>query len=71
MLAIKKIGRERPDTQDEHTNNFFLQTRGLPTPATGEQASYILQRLAEASRPFGTTVVLKGYTAEITLKRRN
>jgi poly-gamma-glutamate capsule biosynthesis protein CapA/YwtB (metallophosphatase superfamily) len=70
-IAMNKVGRGQPDTQDEHTNNLFLQTRGLPTPATGEQASYILQRLADASRPFGTTVVLKGDTAEITLKRKN
>ncbi len=70
-IALNKIGRGQPDTQGEHTNNLFLQTRGLPMPATGEQASYILQRLADASRPFGTMVVLKGDTAEITLNHRN
>ncbi len=70
-IAMNKIGRGQPDTQDEHTNNLFLQTRGLPKLATGDQASYILQRLADASRPFGTTVVVKGDTAEITLKGGN
>jgi len=70
-ITMNKIGQGQPDTQDEHTNNLFLQTRGLPMPATGEQASYILQRLADVSRPFGTTVVLKGDTAEVMLKRRN
>ena len=55
-IALNKIGQGEPDTQDEHTNNLFLQTRGLPKPATGDQARYILQRLADASRPFGTTV---------------
>jgi poly-gamma-glutamate capsule biosynthesis protein CapA/YwtB (metallophosphatase superfamily) len=63
-----KIGQGQADTQDEHTNNLFLQTRGLPTPATGDQAQYILQRLAAASRPFGTTLEIKGETAEVRLK---
>jgi len=70
-IAMNKIGRGEPDTQDEHTNNLFLQTRGLPKLVTGDQALYILQRLADASRPFGTTVALKGDTAEITLQRGN
>jgi poly-gamma-glutamate capsule biosynthesis protein CapA/YwtB (metallophosphatase superfamily) len=70
-IAMNKIGQGQPDTQDEHTNNLFLQTRGLPTPATGEQAHYILERLADASRPFGTTVEVKGDTAEIKLKAGN
>jgi poly-gamma-glutamate capsule biosynthesis protein CapA/YwtB (metallophosphatase superfamily) len=68
-IAMNKIGRGQPDTQDEHTNNLFLQTRGLPKLATGDQALYILQRLADASRPFGTTVAVKGDSAEIKLKR--
>jgi poly-gamma-glutamate capsule biosynthesis protein CapA/YwtB (metallophosphatase superfamily) len=70
-IAMNKIGRGEPDTQDEHTNNLFLQTRGLPKLATGDQALYILQRLADASRPFGTIVAVKGDTAEIKLKRGN
>jgi poly-gamma-glutamate synthesis protein (capsule biosynthesis protein) len=70
-IALNKIGQGQADTEDEHTNNLFLQTRGLPTPATGEQAHYILERLASLSRPFGTTVVLKGDTAAIELKARN
>ena len=70
-IAMNKIGQGQADTQDEHTNNLFLQTRGLPTPATGEQAHYILERLADASRPFGTTVEVKGDTAEIKLKGEN
>jgi len=67
-VAQNKLGQGQADTQDEHTNNLFLQTRGLPTPATGEQAHYILQRLADLSRPFGTAVVVKGDSAEIQLK---
>jgi poly-gamma-glutamate capsule biosynthesis protein CapA/YwtB (metallophosphatase superfamily) len=67
-IAQNKIGQGQPDTHDEHTNNLFLQTRGLPAPAAGEQAHYILERLADLSRPFGTTVVVKNDTAEIKLK---
>ena len=70
-IAQNKIGDGQPDTHDEHTNNLFLQTRGLPTPATGEQAHYILERLADLSRPFGTRVEVKGETAEIKLKGGN
>jgi len=67
-IAQNKIGQGQADTQDEHTNNLFLQTRGLPTPATGEQAHYILERLVNLSRPFGTTIEVKGDMAEIKLK---
>src|ERR1700680_666096 len=44
-IVLNKIGQGQPDTQDEHTNNLYLQTRGLPKLATGDQAHYILQRL--------------------------
>jgi poly-gamma-glutamate capsule biosynthesis protein CapA/YwtB (metallophosphatase superfamily) len=67
-VAQNKIGQGQADTQDEHTNNLFLQTRGLPALAAGDQAHYILERLADASRPFGTTIEVKGETAEIKLK---
>jgi poly-gamma-glutamate capsule biosynthesis protein CapA/YwtB (metallophosphatase superfamily) len=70
-IAQNKIGQGQPDVHDEHTNNLFLQTRGLPSPATGEQARYILERLAALSRPFGTEIEVKGDTAEIKLKSRN
>jgi len=70
-IAQNKIGEGQADMHDEHTNNLFLKTRGLPTPATGEQARYILERLADLSRPFGTTVVVKGDAAEIQLKGRD
>jgi poly-gamma-glutamate synthesis protein (capsule biosynthesis protein) len=70
-IAMNKIGQGQADTQDEHTNNLFLQTRGLPAPVTGEQAHYILERLADLSRPFGTTVEVKGDVAEVKLKGEN
>jgi hypothetical protein len=43
----------------------------LPTPVTGARAGYILQRLADLSKPFGTTLEVKGDTAEIKLKAAN
>jgi poly-gamma-glutamate synthesis protein (capsule biosynthesis protein) len=67
-IAQNKIGQGQPDIHDPHANNLFLQTRGLPSPVTGEQAHYILERLAELSRPFGTTLVIKDDAAEIKLK---
>jgi poly-gamma-glutamate synthesis protein (capsule biosynthesis protein) len=66
-IAMNKIGEGQPDVHDPFTNNLFLQTRGLPKPATGTQAHYILERLANASRPFGTTLEITGDTARIRL----
>jgi hypothetical protein len=43
----------------------------LPSPATGARAGYILQRLADLSKPFGTQLEIKGETAEIRLKTGN
>jgi poly-gamma-glutamate synthesis protein (capsule biosynthesis protein) len=70
-IAMNKIGHGQADTEDEHTNNLFLQTRGLPKPATGDQARYILERLAGLSKPFGTALEIKGDTAEIKLNGEN
>jgi hypothetical protein len=70
-IFLNKIGEGQPDVHDGHTNNRFLDTRGLPRPATGDQARYILERLADSSRPFGTTLEVKGETAEINLKGSN
>jgi poly-gamma-glutamate capsule biosynthesis protein CapA/YwtB (metallophosphatase superfamily) len=67
-IAMNKVGEGEPDVRDEHDNNLYLKTRGLPKLATGVQAGYILQRLADSSRPFGTKVEVKGETAEINLK---
>jgi poly-gamma-glutamate capsule biosynthesis protein CapA/YwtB (metallophosphatase superfamily) len=70
-IVMNIIGEGQPDVHSEYTNNEFLDTRGLPSPATGARAGYILQRLADASKPFGTTVEIKGETAEIKLKVGN
>jgi poly-gamma-glutamate capsule biosynthesis protein CapA/YwtB (metallophosphatase superfamily) len=70
-ITLNKIGKGQADTQNPRANNEFLATRGLPTPATGEKARYILERLADSCRPFGTTVELTGDMAEIRLKAKN
>ena len=67
-IAQNKVGQGQPDVHDEHDNNLFLQTRGLPKPVRGEQAWYILDRLANLSRPFGTDIEISGDTAEVKLK---
>jgi poly-gamma-glutamate capsule biosynthesis protein CapA/YwtB (metallophosphatase superfamily) len=66
-IALNVIGEGQPDVHSEYTNNQFLDTRGLPTPAKGAKAGYILQRVAEESKPFGTVLELNGDTAEIKL----
>jgi poly-gamma-glutamate capsule biosynthesis protein CapA/YwtB (metallophosphatase superfamily) len=70
-IVLNNVGKGQPDIHNEYTNNRFLDTRGLPAPATGARAGYILQRLADASKPFGTTVELKGDMAEINLNEGN
>ena len=66
-IALNNVGEGQPDIHSEYTNNQFLDTRGLPAPATGAKAGYILQRLAEASKPFGTMVEVQGETATVKL----
>jgi poly-gamma-glutamate capsule biosynthesis protein CapA/YwtB (metallophosphatase superfamily) len=70
-IVLNYVGEGQPDIHDPFTNNQFLDTRGLPSPATGARAGYILQRVADMSKPFGTTIEIKGDTAEIKLKAKN
>jgi len=67
-IVLNNVGEGQPDIHNEYANNQFLDTRGLPSPATGARAGYIVQRLAEASRPFGTSVEIKGDMGEIRMK---
>jgi poly-gamma-glutamate synthesis protein (capsule biosynthesis protein) len=67
-IVLNYVGEGQPDMHDEYASNRFLHTRGLPSPATGARAGYILERLAEFSKPFGTKFEIKGDTAEIKLK---
>src|SRR5262249_57070359 len=62
-VVLNNIGDGQPDVQNPYTSNQFLHTRGLPVPATGARAGYILERLSNASNPFGTTMQIKGETA--------
>ena len=67
-VALNVMGEGQPDVHNEYADNQFLHTRGLPSPATGARAGYILQRLADLSKPFGTKFEIKGDTAEIKIK---
>lgn len=67
-VTLNNIGQGQPDAHNGYATNEFLYTRGLPSLATGARAGYILQRLAAASKPFGTTIVIKGEVADIRLK---
>ena len=70
-IALNNVGEGQPDIHNGYVNNQFIQTRGLPTPLTGARAGYVLQRVADASKPFGTKMEIKGDTAEINLKAEN
>jgi poly-gamma-glutamate synthesis protein (capsule biosynthesis protein) len=70
-IVLNNVGEGQPDIHNAYTSNQFLITRGLPSPAPGARAGYILQRLAEVSKPFGTKMEIKGDTAEIKLKAGN
>jgi poly-gamma-glutamate synthesis protein (capsule biosynthesis protein) len=67
-IVLNNIGEGQPDVHNAYTSNQFLHTRGLPFPAIGARAGYILQRMADASKPLGTTMEVKGEMAEIKLK---
>jgi poly-gamma-glutamate synthesis protein (capsule biosynthesis protein) len=69
-IVLNNIGDGQPDVQNAYANNQFLHTRGLPVPATGARAGYILERLSNASKPFGTTMEISGETAIITVTGR-
>ena len=69
-VVLNNLGEGQPDVHNEYASNQFLHTRGLPTPATGTRAGYILQRLADASKPFGTRMEIKGETATVTVTGR-
>ena len=69
-VVLNVIGDGQPEVHDEYATNQFLQTRGLPSAATGARAGYILERIAEASKPFGTTMQISGETATITVGGR-
>jgi poly-gamma-glutamate capsule biosynthesis protein CapA/YwtB (metallophosphatase superfamily) len=69
-VVLNTIGDGQPDVHDEYASNQFLHTRGLPAPASGRRAGYILQRLSDASTPFGTLMEIKGDAATVTVTGR-
>jgi poly-gamma-glutamate capsule biosynthesis protein CapA/YwtB (metallophosphatase superfamily) len=67
-LVLNVIGEGQPDVHSEFTNNQFLDTRGLPRPASGAKGRYILERLARLSRPFGSRIEIEGDSARLQLE---
>ncbi len=68
-IALNYVGNGQPDVHSQYTSNEFLLTRGLPSPAEGAQARYILERVAEFSKPFGTRLAIADGAASIELKK--
>lgn len=68
-VALNVIGEGQPEVHDEYAVNQFIQTRGLPAPVTGARAGYILDRVAEASKAFGTRVDVRGDAATVAVGR--
>jgi poly-gamma-glutamate synthesis protein (capsule biosynthesis protein) len=66
-IAMNKIGKGLPDPHDQSDMNQYFRTRGLPRPVSGDQAKFLLQRLANLSRPFGTRIEINGTTAAVRL----
>ncbi len=58
-VVLNNIGGGQPDVHNAYASNEFLHTRGLPIPAAGAGADYILQRLSDVSKPFGTTMEIR------------
>jgi poly-gamma-glutamate synthesis protein (capsule biosynthesis protein) len=67
-IVLNYVGEGQPDIHNAYASNQFLHTRGLPVPAEGARAGYILERLAELSKPFGTKFQISGNTGEIRVK---
>jgi poly-gamma-glutamate synthesis protein (capsule biosynthesis protein) len=66
-VALNTIGEGQPDAHNPYTNNEFLRTRGLPASVTGARAGYILKRVADASKPFGTKVQITADAAIVSV----
>jgi len=69
-VVLNPIGDGQPDVHNAYTSNEFLHTRGLPSAAAGARAGYILQRVADRSAPFGTSVEIRDSTATIRVGAR-
>jgi poly-gamma-glutamate synthesis protein (capsule biosynthesis protein) len=69
-IAMNYVGNGQADLHSQYTSNEFLHTRGLPSAAEGAQGRYILERVAEYSKPFGTRLAIRDGSASIELSRR-
>jgi poly-gamma-glutamate synthesis protein (capsule biosynthesis protein) len=69
-VVLNTIGDGQPDVHNPYTSNEFLHTRGLPAAASGARAGYILQHVADASKPFGTRIDIAADVATITVAPR-
>lgn len=67
-IVMNYVGNGQPHIHNEYAANEFLYTCGLPSPATGARAGYILERMAELSKPFGTKLQISGDTAKIEIE---
>ncbi len=65
-IAMNKVGRGLPNPHDQFDVNEYHRTRGLPSPATGKQARYLLERFAQFSKVYGTEIVIDGDKAFVT-----
>jgi len=66
-IVMNFLGEGQPEAHDPYVNNQFMQTRGLPAPAKAQQAKDILTRVADLSKPFGTTLEITGESATVKL----
>ena len=67
-IAMNKVGKGLPNPHDEFDVNEYHRTRGLPKPATGKQARFLLERFAQLSSNFGTQIAIEGERAELLLR---
>jgi poly-gamma-glutamate synthesis protein (capsule biosynthesis protein) len=67
-IVMNFIGQGQPEAHDPYAGNTFIYTRGLPAPAKGDQATYILQRVADLSQPFGTKIDVKADRADVQVR---
>lgn len=67
-IVMNFIGEGVPEAHDPYVSNHFMHTRGLPAPAKGQQATDILQRIADLSEPFDTRVMIIGESATVVVK---
>jgi poly-gamma-glutamate capsule biosynthesis protein CapA/YwtB (metallophosphatase superfamily) len=66
-IAMNKLGKGLPNPHDQFDVNEFHRTRGLPKPATGKQAQFLLERFAQFSKVYGTDIEITGDTARVRL----